>query len=879
MTAVGDAGRVRLNATLAQQLEAVGVAPEDARELAREDVLGGQPMEVVFALLVVGTWADAAADRGQALAPEAQAAFGRASVAVLPPVTRAALAYRRRGWSPVPIPKGSKAPVLKRWETLRPGLADVRRLFAGGEPAAGNVGIHLGVASGGLLDVDLDSPEALALAPAVLPPTPARFGRPGKPDSHWLYQCDPLGSGPPATRRFREGGKGGAGTACLVELRSSGGQTVFPPSTHPSGQAIAWVAGGADAAPSRIPGDELERRVGRLAAGALLVRHWPPAGSRHDAALALGAVLARAGWWEADVEAFVARVAHAAGDPEAADRAHAAGDSVRTVRVGRRTTGWKTLADLLGSQTCDRIRTWAELGDATDEHALYGAPAPTNGTLPVPSANGAVDPAAGADGATAEAEPDSPPLLVEAWTQDDHDMRGDAGSGDGTRVRLFPRSDLGNAERLAARFGGSVRYVDAWSGWLVWDGARWKPDTTGEVLRLAAATVRGIGAEARATEDDERAAALRAWALQSESYPHLCALLKLAAAQPGIAVEPTELDAHPHLLNTPGGTVDLRTGLRHAHDRTQLLTKVTAGAGDLDAPAPVFEAFLEQMWPDPAVRDYLQRVAGLSLVGDSVRVVAILHGQGRTGKTTLLEAMLAAVGLEYGQVAPPETLLDRKEGAIPNDLAMLRGARLVLVSEAEETGGLAESLVKRMTGGDMISARFMRGEFFSYRPQFTPWLATNYRPVVRGDDQGIWDRIKSVDCAVRLADEEVDLALPGKLAAEKDGVLAWMLRGAVTWGMLGLAEPEAVKEGVAEYRAEMDVLGRFLEECCQLSPQTTAPARDIYLAYKDWCHEVNEKPLSQRWLGQRLAGRGLQRRHERDGWHWDGVRVTRAVVP
>lgn len=872
MTAVGDAGRVRLNATLAQQLEAVGVAPADARELAREDLLGGYALGVVLDLLVVGTWGDAARERGAALAPEAQAAFGRASVAVLPPATQAALAYRRRGWAPVPIPKRSKAPVLKRWEALRPGLADVRRLFAGSDQAAGNVGIHLGEASAGLLDVDLDSREALALAPAVLPPTPARFGRPGKPDSHWLYQCDPADGPLPATRRFRESGRGGAGTACLVELRSSGGQTVFPPSTHPSGEPIAWVPGAEDAAPARIASAELEQCVGRLAAGALLVRHWPPEGARHDAALALGAVLARAGWLHAEVEAFVARVAHAAGDPEAVDRARAAGSSVQTVRSGRRATGWKTLADLLGSQTCDRIRTWAGLGEAADdvlsapELAPYGAVPGANGSGALARGTLVLLPAAGPEGGLSQETP-----------ADEEGTREDPAPGAG--VRRFARSDLGNAERFAARFGSAVRHVEAWSGWLVWDGMRWKPDKTGEVLRLAAATVRGIGAEARATEDDERAAALRAWALQSESYQHLCALLKLAAAQPGVAVEPEQLDAHPHLLNTPGGTVDLRTGVRHAHAPAQLLTKVTAGAGDLDAPAPVFEAFLEQMWPNPAVRDYLQRVAGLSLVGDSVRVVAMLHGQGRTGKTTLLEALLAAVGLEYGQVAPPETLLDRKEGAIPNDLAMLRGARLVLVSEAEETGGLAESLVKRMTGGDMISARFMRGEFFSYRPQFTPWLATNYRPVVRGDDQGIWDRIKSVDCAVRLADEEVDLALPRTLAAERDGVLAWMLRGAVTWGMLGLAEPEVIKGGVAEYRAEMDVLGRFLEECCQVLPQSTASARDIYLAYKDWCHEVNEKPLSQRWLGQRLAGRGLQRRHERDGWHWDGVRVTRAVVP
>jgi putative DNA primase/helicase len=265
-------------------------------------------------------------------------------------------------------------------------------------------------------------------------------------------------------------------------------------------------------------------------------------------------------------------------------------------------------------------------------------------------------------------------------------------------------------------------------------------------------------------------------------------------------------------------------------------------------------------------------MAGQTLVGDETeRVLAVLYGPGRNGKSTLVEALLAALGPDYARVAPPETLLERRDGAIPNDLAMLKGVRLVAVSETDQDQHLAEALVKRITGGDTISARFMRGEWFDFKPQFTPWLATNSRPTVRGDDQGIWDRIKLTPLTERLRDDEVDRQLPNKLREELPGILGWALRGCVEWRIRGLSEPEPVRSATEAYREAMDVVGRFLEEACELNPQAQTPARALFAAFQTWCADTGETPRSQRWLGLRFTDRGFTSVHTRGGYAWSGV--------
>jgi len=272
-----------------------------------------------------------------------------------------------RGCAPIDVPHRGKNPNREGWQNERLTAGDLTERFNG---TPKNLGILMGEPSGGLVDVDIDAPEALALKDRCLPPTRSRFGRAGKPNSHWLYKADPC---PESVERFRDIGRKGI---TFVELRSTGGQTVFPTSTHPSGESVQWEEDG-DA--TVIDGPSLRRAVRHLAGASLIAHHWPDkpgpheSGIRHDVSLALAGVLLRNGWSEDDARDFIVDVARTAGDEEARAR----GANVRTTasrlaeadkarREGReptkRVTGWPTFVELLGRDVAERAAEWLEIG-------------------------------------------------------------------------------------------------------------------------------------------------------------------------------------------------------------------------------------------------------------------------------------------------------------------------------------------------------------------------------------------------------------------------------------------------------------------------------------------------------------------------------------
>lgn len=257
-----------------------------------------------------------------------------------------ALTYFDLGWAVIPVPFRQKAPLMRSWQKLRMGRDDVPSHF-NGKPS--NLGVLLGDPSAGLVDVDLDCLESVVLAEIFLPPTGVIFGRSGKPRSHHLYRADPLIS----TAKFED-----VDGSMLVELRSTGCQTVVPPSIHPSGEPISWACFGE---PLQIPGAILHKHVARLAAASLLARHWPGQGSRHQAALALAATLARGGWAEQELIDFTRAVVQGAGDTETPDRIRAARDSFEKVMIGQPVTGWPTLARLIDEHVLSRVQQWLGL--------------------------------------------------------------------------------------------------------------------------------------------------------------------------------------------------------------------------------------------------------------------------------------------------------------------------------------------------------------------------------------------------------------------------------------------------------------------------------------------------------------------------------------
>jgi Bifunctional DNA primase/polymerase, N-terminal/Protein of unknown function (DUF3987) len=262
-----------------------------------------------------------------------------------------ALGYIERGWRPIPVPAGTKSPVIKGWPELHIRADDATSYFAN----ECNVGVILGNASGGLVDVDLDCPEALEAAPYFLPATPATFGRKSKRASHWLYKTDVASIDGRATIKFADP----VSKSTLLELRTGGdsaAQTIFPGSTHPSGEAIQWENGAGH--PSPVQADDLIRAVNRTAAATLLSRYWPSEGSRHVASLRLGGFLARAGLNNGEIKVFVQAVARSAHDEEWRDRMRAACDGADA----QERCGFPSLKECFGEPVAKSVATWMGYG-------------------------------------------------------------------------------------------------------------------------------------------------------------------------------------------------------------------------------------------------------------------------------------------------------------------------------------------------------------------------------------------------------------------------------------------------------------------------------------------------------------------------------------
>lgn len=433
-------------------------------------------------------------------------------------------------------------------------------------------------------------------------------------------------------------------------------------------------------------------------------------------------------------------------------------------------------------------------------------------------------------------------------------------------------TDLGNARRLVLRHGRDLRYCHPWRSWLIWDGTRWTRDDTGAVSRLAKETIQSIYVDAAASGDETERKALARHAMRSEAEPRIRAMIALAESEPGVPIRPDDLDGDPWLLNVLNGTVDLRTGKLREHKREDLITKLARVSFDQAAECPVWTAFLYRIMDgNDRLIGFLRRAIGYSLTGLTwEEVLLILWGPGDNGKTTLLELLLEMFG-DYAAGTPAETFVSRRDGTIPNDVARLKGIRLVKAVETDSGRRLAEARVKQMTGRDTISARFMRGEWFDFKPEFTAWLATNHKPEVRGTDKAIWDRIRLVPFTVTIPEAEQDRELADKLRAELPGILCWAVEGCLEWLRDGLGAPQEVLSATETYRAEQDTIANFIDDACIVGEEKKATAKALYAAYRQWCQESGEEPMGKIAFGTKLGERGFTpSRTGRERW-WRGI--------
>jgi P4 family phage/plasmid primase-like protien len=444
----------------------------------------------------------------------------------------------------------------------------------------------------------------------------------------------------------------------------------------------------------------------------------------------------------------------------------------------------------------------------------------------------------------------------------------------------YRRTDTGNAERLHRRYGRDISYASDMGKWFVWDGRRWQMDSGSQMARRAIEISKSLFREVANCPTDEERKAMFQWAMKCEGKERIYAMVDLARHMPGVEIAAADLDKHPWLITAINGTIDLRTGRLLAHSREHRITKTLTTTYDPQSECPHWMKFLNLIFSgDQELIRYVQKAVGYSLTGDtSERALFFPYGKGANGKSTFIQTLANLLG-EYAFKAPPETIISRDKNAIPNDVAALQGRRFVFVSETEESARLAEAKVKDLTGGETLTARFMRAEFFNFTPCHKLWLETNHKPIIRGTDEAIWDRIKLIPFAVRIPDvipEQEQLSREEALRrfeSEMPGILKWAVDGCLLYQREGLKPPASMTAAATEYREEMDTLGQFLEECTVKSSACYLSAGDLYARFESWCEARGEYKPSQKVFGSRLRERGLPHKRTTAGIVYLDVRL------
>lgn len=445
---------------------------------------------------------------------------------------------------------------------------------------------------------------------------------------------------------------------------------------------------------------------------------------------------------------------------------------------------------------------------------------------------------------------------------------------------------IGNGERFTDDHTPDVRYSYELDRWLVWTGKRWSLDAQARVETMAKDTARRILKEMELALDDARDAGLpddeigaietkyRKQYLAAARVTGVRDTLKMAQSEPGIKVALEQLDADPMLMNVRNGTIDLATGRLLGHRRKHGITKMAPASFDPGANSTRWQAFLDRIFDgDEELIAYIQRAVGYSLTGAvGEQCLFFLYGTGQNGKSVFIQTLLSVLG-EYAQKAPTEMIMkqERSSGGATPDMARLRGVRLAVTAELDENQRMGEARVKDLTGADRIVARHLYREPIEFDPTHKLWIYGNHKPAIRGTDDGIWRRIRLVPFTVTIPNEEKDPHLTEKLKRERDGILAWAVRGCLEWQRDGLGLPSAVASATDAYRNESDRLGTFLDERCVVEMWARVGKSELYAAYDAWCHDSGEHPVSKRKLGQLLVERGFgDGRNERERF-WTGL--------
>ena len=784
-----------------------------------------------------------------------------------------ALAWHDAGCSVVRAAvDGSKRPdgPWKQYQEQRAPRETVERWFAGGHPG---VGVVCGTVSGHLELLEL---EGRAITEGVFQRMVAACDELGVGDLwrtltatcaeaspsgglHVFYRVPDgvAGNTKLAQRLAREdeytdeehelAAKGKTIVRGLIETRGEGGFVVAAPShgaVHPTGKPYTFIAGNPTTIPT-ITGEQRDllhiaaRTCDQLPAPAPIPDVTVLDARRGDGGVSPGDDYNARGSWTELLEAH--------------GWARVWGDRARTYwrRPGKQfgisaVTGgaegdyfysWTTSTVLPAEEAMSKWRVYAVLEHGGDFHSAaktlkgqgfgQAPPPPTRPVLTtVPMSSGSVD------GNTARVH--------------QPDEQGHTG------VATLEYSDDGNALALVDRFGACIRYCPERGRWLHWTSNRWEwCPSTGGVIREYAKQI------ARALPDDD-AAAMR-HKQRSLSAIGITAMLTQAATDQRIVVALDELDARPYELNTPGGIVDLRTGTTIPPDPTHLHTRITAAAPDPDADSSRWLQFLADTFEGhDELPSYMQRLVGYSVTG-VVRdhILPFLFGGGANGKGVFLETMRAVLG-DYATTAPSGFLMAKNYAGHETEIARLAGARMVVCSEINEGDRFDEAKVKQLTGGDALTARFMRQDHFTFTPTHKLWLMGNHQPSVTSGGHSFWRRLRIAPFLNTVPEEKRVDDLQGILATKHGGaILHWIVTGAAAYFTGGLQEPDSVRAATDEYAKEQDTVARFVADRCHIGGGTQVKVKvgTLRAAYESWCADEGDPPVKPRTFGLTLRTR------------------------
>lgn len=444
--------------------------------------------------------------------------------------------------------------------------------------------------------------------------------------------------------------------------------------------------------------------------------------------------------------------------------------------------------------------------------------------------------------------------------------------GDGTvgvteePKKRYDMTDTGNAHRLIDKFGNIIRFSYNRKKWFYWDGKMWRVDDSGEIKKLADIICEDLKREAFMEQDDKTQMDMLKWANKTSSSKGKENMIKEAQHLNGIPASPDDFDKFTDYLNCQNGIINLRNGELMPHDSELMMSKICMSEYDTSGAKPeLWLRFLDDVTNhDKKLQEYIQRCVGYSISGSNREQCAyFLYGMGNNGKSTFLDTIADLLG-GYSSNTQPETVMMKKwgDGGASSDIARLKSARFVTCEEPTEGVRLNEGLLKQLTGGSKVTCRFLYGDEFEYTPEFKIWIATNHKPIVRGQDVGIWRRIKLIPFEVNIPADKVDKTLKYKLRKEFPQILKWAVDGCIKWQQFGIEEPECVQEATKEYKIEMDLLAAFMEQCLVIDydSKDKIMASDLFGLYSKWAKANNEYEMSSkkffRDMGQKVPDKG-----------------------